>query len=97
MSLSTPSTLITVRIVSQSSLNRSHLINLYLVQHVHSPQRATSEEEAQKARTTIIAAFDFVMNAVGSDIKAGDLWMRYLRFVKAGEVYISIVLYRLHS
>jgi hypothetical protein len=56
---------------------------------VHSPQRASSEEEAQKARTTIIAAFEFVMNAVGSDIKSGDLWMRYLRFVKAGEVNMN--------
>ena len=57
-----------------------------LVQHVHSPRLATSEDDVQKARNTIIAAFDFVLAGVGTDVKAGDLWIAYLRFVKAGEV-----------
>lgn len=55
------------------------------IQHIHSPALATSEEDSQKARATIIAAFDFVLNGVGSDFNSGDLWIAYLHFVKAGD------------
>ena len=70
---------------------------MYVVQHVHSPERAFIEEDIQKARSTIIAAFDFVLDSIGSDLKSGDLWMRYIRFVKAGEVSIQIPFHNIYD
>ncbi|KAJ3345530.1 mRNA 3'-end-processing protein rna14, partial [Kappamyces sp. JEL0680] len=59
------------------------------IYHVHSPDRAPGPEEKQKAQQTIISTFDYVLNAVGTDKDSGDLWMRFIKFVRKQEVTSS--------
>lgn len=40
--------------------------------------------KATQSYTTIQSAFDFVLQNVGLDMSAGQLWQDYINFVKSG-------------
>ncbi|ORY53977.1 hypothetical protein BCR35DRAFT_310473 [Leucosporidium creatinivorum] len=41
-------------------------------------------EQAKAARATITKSFEFALNHVGQDRRAGDMWLEYLSFLKEG-------------
>ncbi|KAJ3140311.1 mRNA 3'-end-processing protein rna14 [Geranomyces variabilis] len=59
---------------------------LTYVRRMHSAANMPAERKAE-ARATILKAFEFVLQNVGSDKEAGALWAEYIHFVKAGETH----------
>ncbi|KAJ3154879.1 mRNA 3'-end-processing protein rna14 [Geranomyces michiganensis] len=57
---------------------------LNYVRRTHSGANMPADRKAE-ARATILKAFEFVLQNVGSDKEAGQLWAEYIHFVKAGE------------
>ncbi|KAJ3169317.1 mRNA 3'-end-processing protein rna14 [Geranomyces variabilis] len=57
---------------------------LTYVRRMHSAANMPAERKAE-SRATILKAFEFVLQNVGSDKEAGALWAEYIHFVKAGE------------
>ena len=45
----------------------------------------------EKARTTILKAYDFVISIVGIDKDSGPIWADYLDFVKSSQVFLLIL------
>jgi cleavage stimulation factor subunit 3 len=79
--------------IFQKSIRDVPVVELYIhyleyIQHIHSPLNPTPEEQ-QEAQETITKAYDYVLNAVGTDKESGQLWMNYIQFVKNSAVSSS--------
>jgi cleavage stimulation factor subunit 3 len=56
------------------------------IRHIHSLDSETAtEEQVRQARQTVIQAFEFALNTVGTDKESGGLWMDYIKFIQSGQ------------
>ncbi|KAM0751817.1 Suf-domain-containing protein [Meredithblackwellia eburnea MCA 4105] len=49
------------------------------------PTDASAGERAKEARGIIAKAFEYALQHVGQDRRAGDMWMEYINFLKEGQ------------
>ena len=47
-------------------------------------------DRAKEARGTIAKSFEYALQHVGQDRRAGDMWLEYIAFLKEGQVRMAL-------
>ncbi|EPZ32164.1 Suf-domain-containing protein [Rozella allomycis CSF55] len=57
----------------------------FYLEYVRSVNKQSLEEASLDARATMIKAYEFALSHVGVDIRASELWLDYINFLKSGQ------------
>lgn len=56
------------------------------VNHIHTLPEDATLEQLMESRKVVIQAFEFVLSVVGTDKCSGVIWMKFIQYVKSGDL-----------